>query len=267
MAYVMTVANQKGGVAKTTTVASVCGALAARGLQVLAVDLDSQADLTLALGAAPGSLHGSMADVLLNGASLPGIIVETAVPGLHLAPSSSEMDKVERFLPMRSDHINILRLALQADEIQQAYDVVLLDCPPFLGTVTNSAMHAAQLLVIPTQPEYFSAHALRNMMTTIRTVRSAGNPDLVYRILITMQDRRNRIHRNLSEQIQATFGEGLLHTVIEVDTKLRESAIAGVPVNFYHAKTRGTQQYHDLAQELAQYVPSKAGDPAAVQPA
>jgi chromosome partitioning protein len=265
MAYIITVANQKGGVAKTTTVVSVCGALAARGLKVLAVDLDSQADLTLALGVTPGNLHGSMADLLLaksspsektsTGSSLAGIIIETAIPGLHLAPATSEMDKVERFLSMRSDYLTVLKSALMAEEIQGSYDVVLLDCPPFLGVVTSSAMHASQLLVIPTQPEY-------NMMATIRTVRSAGNPDLVYRILITMQDRRNRIHRNLSEQIQATFGEGLLRTVIEVDTKLRESAIAGVPVNYYHAKTRSTQQYHDLAQELAQYVPSKAVEPA-----
>lgn len=262
MAYVITIANQKGGVAKTTTVASVCGALAARGLRVLAVDLDSQADLTLALGASPGGLHGSMADVLLNGASLQSILVETAVPKLHLAPSTSEMDKVERFLPMRSDYVNALRSALAVGDLPRAYDVVLLDCPPFLGAVTTSAMHAAQLLVIPTQPEYFSAHALRNMMNAIRAVRNEGNPDLVYRILITMQDRRNRIHRTLSEQIQATFGEGLLQTVIEVDTKLRESAIAGLPVNYYHAKTRSTQQYDNLAQELAQYVPSKAVQPA-----
>jgi chromosome partitioning protein len=262
MAYVITIANQKGGVAKTTTVASVCGALAARGLRVLAVDLDSQADLTLALGAAPGNLHGSMVDVLLDGTSLKSIIVETAVPGLHLAPSTSEMDKVERFLPMRSDFVTILRSALAVEEIQRAYDVILLDCPPFLGAVTTSAMHAAQLLVIPTQPEYFSAHALRNMMGAIRMVRNEGNPDLVYRILITMQDRRNRIHRTLSEQIQATFGEGLLQTVIEVDTKLRESAIAGLPVNYYSAKTRSTQQYDNLAQELAQYVSSEAVQPA-----
>lgn len=263
MAYIITIANQKGGVAKTTTVASVCGALAARGLRVLAVDLDSQADLTLALGAAPGNLHGSMVDVLLNGASLESIIIKTGVPAnLHLAPSTSEMDKVERFLPMRSDFVNTLRSALAVEAIQGAYDVILLDCPPFLGAVTTSAMHAAQLLVIPTQPEYFSAHALRNMMSAVRVVRNEGNPDLVYRILITMQDRRNRIHRTLSEQIQAAFGDGLLQTVIEVDTKLRESAIAGLPVNYYHAKTRSSQQYDNLAQELAEYVPSKAVQPA-----
>jgi chromosome partitioning protein len=132
--------------------------------------------------------------------------------------------------------------------------VILIDCPPFLGSVTLNALNAANLLIIPTQPEFFSVHALRNMMSIIRRVRAGSNPNLIYRILITMLDRRNRIHNNLREQIQETFGEGLLGTIIEVDTKLRESSIAGVPINYYKAKTRSALQYNALAQELNQYV-------------
>jgi chromosome partitioning protein len=110
------------------------------------------------------------------------------------------------------------------------------------------------MLIIPTQPEYFSAHALRNMMPAIRRVRSQGNPNLLYRILITMHDKRNRVHRNLSEQYRTTFGVGVLQTVIDTDTKLRESSIAGLPVTHYNLKTRSTLQYQALAQELIQYV-------------
>lgn len=262
MAYVIAIANQKGGVAKTTTVASLSGALAAGGFRVLAVDLDAQADLTLNLGAAPDQTKGVVSEVVLNGGSLAGIVRETAIPGLSLVPSSAEMETAERFLPMRSEYETVLHTALQDAAIQRAYDVVILDCPPYLGAVTTAALTAADLLIIPTQPEYFSAHALRSMMGVIRKVRTQGNPNLVYRILITMQDRRNRIHRSLSEQIQTTFGDGLLRTVIEVDTKLRESAIAGVPVNYYLAKTRSALQYQALAQELAQYVQKKAVQPA-----
>jgi chromosome partitioning protein len=100
------------------------------------------------------------------------------------------------------------------------------------------------------------------MMATIRRVRNQHNPGLIYRILITMQDRRNRIHRHLSEQIQAAFGDGLLRTVIEVDTKLRESSIAGTPINFYTTRSRGSLQYNALAQELVQYAQKAVAQPA-----
>jgi len=130
-------------------------------------------------------------------------------------------------------------------------------CPPFLGAITINALSAADLLIIPTQAEYFSAYALRNMMSMIRRVRQESNPDLGYRILITLLDRRNRTHRNIQEQLQNTFGEGLFKTVIEVDTKLRESPIAGVPITLYRSAARGSQQYRELAQELTEYVKEK----------
>ena len=103
------------------------------------------------------------------------------------------------------------------------YDYILLDCPPALGAITLNALSGANLLIIPTQAEYFSAYALRNMMGTIRRIRQDVNPGLAYRILVTLLDRRNRTHRNIFEQLQATFGQGVFTTVIEVDTKLRES--------------------------------------------
>jgi glycosyltransferase involved in cell wall biosynthesis len=117
----------------------------------------------------------------------------------------------------------------------------------------SSSLSAADLLIIPTQAEYFSAYALRNMMGTIRRVRQESNPNLAYRILVTLLDRRNRTHRNIFEQLQATFGQGVFTTVIEVDTKLRESPIAGLPITQYKPGSRGSQQYRVLAQELMEY--------------
>ena len=129
------------------------------------------------------------------------------------------------------------------------------------GGVISSYMRSdgsgADLLIIPTQAEYFSAYALRNMMGIIRRVRQDSNPILGYRILITLLDRRNRTHRNIQEQLQNTFGEGLFKTVIEIDTKLRESPIAGLPITRYRPGARGSQQYRDLAQELMEYVKEK----------
>ncbi len=254
MTYIVAVANQKGGVAKTTTVVSVGGALIELGMKVLLVDLDSQGDLTLALGYNPKKVGNSVADILLDSGNILNSTVPTSIRQLDLIPSNSEMDMAERFLPIRQNYERILRSALRNHAVQGDYDFILLDCPPLLGAVTINALNAADMLVIPTQPEYFSAHALRNMMGAIKRVRNMDNPNLIYRILITMQDRRNRIHRNLSEQIQATFGDGLMRTVIETDTKLRESSIAGIPINYYKANTRSTLQYQALAQELTQYV-------------
>lgn len=254
MTNIIAIANQKGGVAKTTTVVSLGGALAQSGVQVLLIDLDAQADLTLALGANPSQIRGSISDVLLNSASLLSTTCETAIPGLDYIPSNNDMELAERFLPVRHNYEYILREALLSQLPTNAYDLVLLDCPPALGAVTKNALNAANLLVIPTQAEYFSAHALRNMMATVRRIRTQSNPDLTYRVLITMRDRRNRIHRDLSEQLQMTFGEGVFKTIIEVDTKLRESSIAGLPITHYTSRTRSALQYQALAQELIQYV-------------
>ena len=262
MAYIITFANQKGGVAKTTSVVSLAGALSQQGIKVLAVDLDAQADLTLSFGVNPDQIVGTIADVLLNNRPINHYIRETSIPNLDILPANADIELAERFLPVRQNYETALRDAIESSSSLGMYSVIFLDCPPYLGAVTLNALTAAEMLVVPTQPEYFSAHALRNMMTIVRRVRNQHNPGLIYRVLITMQDRRNRIHRNLSEQIQAAFGEGLLRTVIEVDTKLRESSIAGMPINFYMTKSRGTLQYNALAQELAQYAQKAFAQPA-----
>lgn len=255
--YIIAVANQKGGVAKTTSVVSLAGALAKRELEILVVDLDAQANLSLALGTDPSKLRGSIADVLLNSATLQSVSRGTSIPGLDLVPSNYEMELAERFLPLRQNHECILREALNGRFTPSAYDYILLDCPPSIGVVTLNALNAAHFLLIPTQAEYFSAHGLRAMMAAIRRVRSQNNPGLIYRILITMHDRRNRIHRNLSEQIRSTFGEGIFQTVIEIDTKLRESSVAGLPITHYNSQSRSSLQYDALAQELIQYAKEK----------
>jgi chromosome partitioning protein len=254
MTHVIAVANEKGGVAKTTTVISLGGALVESGYEVLLVDLDAQANLSLGLNINPATVRRSVADMLLNSASLISISRESNVPGMDVVPSNADMSMAERFLPVRQNYEYILKNIFLSTQSLSSYDFVLLDCPPSLGAVTTNALSAAQFVIIPTQPEYFSAHGLRNLMAMIRRVRTQTNPDLAYFILITMMDRRNRIHRTLSEQLRLTFKDGLLETVIEIDTKLRESSVAGLPITHYTPHSRSALQYRALAQELIQDV-------------
>ncbi len=256
MAFTIAMSNEKGGVAKTTSTLSLGAALAELEHRVLLIDLDPPANLSLALGFEAADTEITSASVLIDSAALKTAVRKTEVKNMDIVTSNSRIEGAEQYLPMRSHYMATLRNALEAAELP--YDYVLLDCPPALGAITLNALSAADLLIIPTQAEYFSAYALRNMMGTIRRVRQESNPNLAYRILVTLLDRRNRTHRNIFEQLQATFGQGVFTTVIEIDTKLRESPIAGVPITQYKSTSRGSQQYRVLAQELIEYAKEEA---------
>jgi chromosome partitioning protein len=246
------VSNEKGGVAKTTTTISLGAALGEMGNRILLIDLDAQANLTLALGLEPGESEGTSSNIILDNAPLLSARRKTDIEHLDLIPSNLRIETSEQFLPVRTNYTTILKRAISTSN--PPYDYILLDCPPALGAITQNALAAADLLLIPTQAEYFSAYALRNMMSLVRRIREEDNPNLAYRILVTMLDNRNRTHRNIHEQLRSTFSEGVFNTVIEMDTKLRESSIAGLPISRYKPGARGTTQYHVLAQELIEYV-------------
>ena len=252
MTYILAIANEKGGVAKTTSTLSLGAAMVETGLEVLLIDLDAQANLTIALGVDGTNLKKTISSVLLESVSIADAVIKTPFPKLDLIPANAEMSLAERFLPIRSGYEQILQKSMRS--VRWSYDYVLLDCPPFLGATTINALTAADLLIMPTQAEFFSINALRNMMSVVRRVRSQGNPQLTYRILLTMFDRRNRVHRMLSEQLRTTFGNGVMSTIIETDTRLRESSIAGVPIIYHSPKTRSAVQYRALAQEILSHV-------------
>ena len=251
MTTVVAIANEKGGVGKTTTALSLGAALAERGQQVLLVDLDPQANLTLGVGLRPGQAPASIADVLLGDAGLSDILLPTQVAGLSIAPASDDLLQAERFLPVRQDFELILRDAVGACP---DYDSVIIDCPPALGPLTRSALGAADLLVIPTQCEFFSAFALRQVINLVRSVRERVNPSLRYRLLLTMVDLRNTMHRSLAEEIRLAFGSAVFRSAVEVDARLRESPAFGKPITEYAPASRGAQQYRELALELTEHV-------------
>ena len=253
MAYTIAISNEKGGVAKTTTTLTLGAVLAEMGQRVLLIDLDPQANLSLALGIEQGGLALTSANLLIESTPLNDVRRVTEIANLDIVPSGSRIETAEQFLPVRTGFQTTLKNAFEA-AAPLPYDYILMDCPPSLGAITTNALTAARLLIIPTQAEYFSAYALRNMMGLIRRIRQQNNPELAYRILVTMLDRRNRTHRNILEQLQTTFGDGLFTALIEIDTKLRESPIVGLPITQYKPHTRGSEQYRVLAQELIAYV-------------
>ena len=253
MANIIAVSNEKGGVAKTTTTLSLGASLAEIGHRILLIDLDPQANLTLALGYEPAKLQSTISNVILDSVTTIQNPLETSLPNLFLLPANSSLEQAERMISPTKELKNRLRNAIGRSN-HQLYDYVLIDCPPSLGISTQLALAAANLLIIPTQSEYFSAYALRNMMTLIRDIREESNPNLAYRILITLYDRRNRAHREIQTQLETTFGDGLFKTIIEVDTKLRESPIIGLPITLYKPTSRGAIQYRNLAEELIIYV-------------
>lgn len=253
MSYVIAISNEKGGVAKTTTTLSLGAILSELGKKTLLIDLDPQANLTLALGFEPGKMESTSAEVLWDAATFPASCLKTKLNNLDLVPANAGLEKSEQVLPVYLDYKSRLSSAIR-NQAGLPYDFIIIDCPPSLGAITLNAINAADLLIIPTQAEYFSAYALRDMMSIIRQVRSEGNPGLAYRILVTLLDQRNRTHRDIRDQLERTFGEGLFTTLIEIDTKLRESPILGLPITQYRPNSRGAIQYRSLAEELIQYV-------------
>lgn len=250
MSYRIAIANEKGGVAKTTTALSLGAALAEQDRSVLLVDLDPQANLTMSMGLKPSRLQHTVADLLMGDGTLDQVVVQTQIEGISLLPASQELLMTEQFLRVRQNYEALLKDHLTEDG---NYAFVLMDCPPTLGVTTRNALVAADLLIIPTQAEFYSASALHNVLDLIRQLRTQSNPDLRYRLLLTMLDRRNRIHKTLFEQIRKTFGSAVFQTVIEVDTRLRESPIFGQPITAYAPKSRGAEQYRALGEELMEY--------------
>jgi chromosome partitioning protein len=249
MTTTIAVSNQKGGVAKTTTCLSLGACLAEMKQSVLLVDLDPQAHLTVSLGLKPENLHRAVDDVLLGNASLVSVSRESPVFGLDIVPANRMLIVIDKILYGRPGYQFHLKRGLDAMG-DGFYDFVLIDCPPSFGTLTLNGLTAADLLIIPVQCDYYAAYSLRHFVKLVQQVREKTNPWLTYQVLVTMYDRRNRICQLILEQMQRGLNNVLFDTIIEVDTKLRESPAFGRPVTLYAPKTRGTQQYRALAQEL-----------------
>ncbi|HEY2593482.1 MAG TPA: ParA family protein [Chloroflexota bacterium] len=247
---VLAVANQKGGVGKTTTAVNVSAYLAL-GLRVLLVDLDPQANATSSLGLDPNGIELSTYDVLIGQSPLGEAVVSSGRQQLDLAPASRALAGAQVELVEMADRER--RLALALDGVAASYDVVLVDTPPSLGILTLNALVAADLLLAPVQCEYLALEGVAQLMETIDLVRATLNPRLeLLGMLMTMFDPRTRLSLQVVEEVRRHFPDKTFQTVIPRSVRLSEAPSYGKPVLEYEPTSRGASAYADLAQELIQ---------------
>jgi len=255
--FIVAVGSQKGGVSKTTTTLSLGACLAEGnglpGRNVLLLDLDPQANLTMALGVDPAEVRRMVGDALLDQTSLLAVSRASPVPILDLVPANQGLLVLDKALFGRPGYEYRLRQQLHSASAAH-YDIALIDCPPAFGTLTMNALTAADLLLIPVTAEYFAARSLQQFLELVELVVRKTNPRLRYRIVITLFDRRNRISHVIHEQLRAKFQGAVLNTMISIDTRLRESPVLGQPITRYAPRSRGAAEYHALAAEVWQIV-------------
>ena len=248
-ARVISISNQKGGVAKTTTAISLGAALALEGRRVLVVDVDPQANATTGLGLEHRSLERSTYDLLIEGSPLAEITVSASIPGLDCAPASLDLAGAEVELVAMTQRE--LRLADALKTGRGDYDFIFIDCPPSLGLLTLNALAAAEDLIVPVQCEYYALEGLGQLLGNAERVRRALNPGLrVAGFLLTMYDARTKLSSQVADDVRSHFGELVLSTVIPRSVRLSEAPSFGEPVLTLDPSSRGSIAYRLAAREL-----------------
>ncbi|MGZ8831905.1 MAG: ParA family protein [Thermoanaerobaculia bacterium] len=256
MSRIVSLANQKGGVGKTTTAINLAASLAACERRVLLVDLDPQANATSGVGVSKNE-RNSMYPVMVDGMSIKQIIQETELPSFYIAPSSVDLVAAEVELSDTIGREFQLRKALKP--IVNDYDYILIDSPPSLGLLTVNGLTAADSVLVPMQCEYFAIEGIAQLLNTIERVRDFLNPDLeIEGIALTMYDDRVNLARQVAEEVRRHFGEKVYKTVIPRNVRLGEAPSFGKPIILYDIRSRGSESYINLAKEFigrAEHVP------------
>jgi chromosome partitioning protein len=250
----LAVANQKGGVGKTTTAINLATALAALGERVLILDLDPQGNASTGLGIPPHMRQSSVYEVLMGERPLLDTVMPTALPRLSIIPADADLSGIELELGTaagRSYRLRDALLPLRQDTTADRFTYVLIDCPPSLNLLTVNAMAASDAVLVPLQCEFFALEGLTQLMRTVELVRASLNPRLeIQGVVLTMYDRRNALSEQVAKDVRSHFGDKVYETVIPRNVRVSEAPSFGKPVLIYDLKCAGSQAYVKLAREL-----------------
>ncbi|WDT77572.1 MAG: AAA family ATPase [Candidatus Manganitrophus sp.] len=252
MGKVIAIANQKGGVGKTTTSINLAASLAVAEKKVLLIDLDPQGNATSGIGISREGLSGSVYDLLIGRKGLSELVVPLQVPWLSVVPAHIDLVGAEIELVGMDGREQVLKDRLKGSI--EHYDYVVIDCPPSLGLLTLNALTAADSLLIPMQCEYYAMEGLAQLMNTFELVRRSLNPSLqVEGVLLTMFDGRNNLNNQVQAEIRSHFGDRVFQSTIPRNITLAEAPSHGKPVVFYDAVSKGAQAYLALAKEVLEH--------------
>jgi len=247
---VIAIANQKGGVGKTTTAVNLGAALADLGFRVLIVDLDPQGNATTGVGLNPRDVSGSIYDVIMSDAAMDDCVEATAIQNLFVAPATIDLAGAEiELVPQISRELKLKRAI---DSVRDDFDIVLIDCPPSLGLLTVNGLAAADDVVVPIQCEYYALEGLGQLLRNVALVQANLNPTLDVRgIILTMYDARTKLADQVVDEVREYFGPKVYRTVVPRTVRLSEAPSYGQPITVFDATSRGARAYRDLAKEVS----------------
>lgn len=252
MSKVIAIANQKGGVGKTTTAVNLSSCLAFKGKKVLIIDIDPQGNTTSGLGIDKKNIKKSIYDVLINDEDIESTLIDTPVENLKICPSNIQLAGAE--VELVSVISRETRMKAAVASIREKFDFVLIDCPPSLGLLTVNSLTAADTVLVPIQCEYYALEGLSQLMNTVKLVQKHLNPNLdVEGVVLTMFDARTNLSIQVVEEVKRHFKNKVYRTIIPRNVRLSEAPSYGLPIILYDAKSKGAECYIELAEEVIEY--------------